>query len=56
MPEVEARLAIDNPLSDHLAYSTRAGNAVRAEATGGPEPFYFRRFPQDKLSIGCERL
>jgi hypothetical protein len=37
VPDVQARLALDDPFRDDLADATRPGDAVRAEAGGDEE-------------------
>src|SRR5579875_1099953 len=56
VPEIEAGLAINNPLRDHLANSAGPGDAMRAKTTGGPQAAHLRRFAENKFSIRRKRL
>ena len=55
LPDVEARNALHDPLGDELPHPARAGEAVRAEAGGHPEPADVG-LAEDELAVGRERL
>ena len=55
LPHVERGDALHEPLRDELAHAAGAGEAVRAEAGGHPEPAHGCR-PEDELAVGGERL
>ena len=55
LPRIEARLALDDPLGDEAAHSTRTGKAVRTEARGDPEAADIG-LAEDELPVGSERL
>ena len=54
-PEVEAGLAVDDPLRHQAAHAARAGYAVGAEP-GGHEQSAHRRLAKDELVVGRESL
>src|SRR5438876_6648975 len=41
-PQIQAGFTVNNPLCNHLANTTCAGNSMRTEAAGSPEAFYIR--------------
>src|SRR5579883_2841670 len=56
MPQIEFRLALNDPFRQHLAHPPRARNAMCAEAARRPESPHLRRLPQNKLAIRGKRL
>ena len=54
-PEVQRRLAADDPLGHHLADAAGARQAVRAEAGGHEQPAH-RGLAEAELAVGRERL
>src|SRR5256885_8811414 len=55
LPEIEARLAIDDPFRHRPAHSAGAGDPVGAEAGRYKEPAY-ARLTEDELVVGREGL
>ena len=55
MPQIEAGLALDDPLRHLPAHTAGAGQAVGAESGRHPEPGHVR-LAQDELAVGRERL
>ena len=54
-PEVERRLAADDPLGHHLADAAGAGQPVRAESGGHEQPAH-GGLAEAELAVGRERL